>query len=138
MLYTTFSGMNNNKIIRERERERERERVLTFWVPCCECSYGFDIKAIQFFRNFFLRIENLGTEKKLFVLQEATTEAMLRINNWCTLQWSLEVKTYSVLWNLFKGYSFWIRIWLTLNCLFTFFAIYFVDRKYGQQLDRYR
>jgi uncharacterized membrane protein len=25
----------------------------------------------------FLRIENLGTEKKNFVLQEATTEAML-------------------------------------------------------------
>jgi hypothetical protein len=24
----------------------------------------------------FLRIENLGTEKKIFVLQEATTEAM--------------------------------------------------------------
>jgi hypothetical protein len=27
MLYTTFSGMNNNKIIRERERERERESL---------------------------------------------------------------------------------------------------------------
>jgi hypothetical protein len=31
------------------------------------------------FCGFFpLRIENLGTEKNLFVLQEATTEAMLR------------------------------------------------------------
>ena len=26
MLYTTFTGMNNNKIIPEREREREREK----------------------------------------------------------------------------------------------------------------
>jgi hypothetical protein len=37
------------------------------------------------------------------------------INNWCTSQWPLEVKTYSILWKVFKGYSFWMRIWLTSN-----------------------
>ena len=37
------------------------------------------------------------------------------INNWCRLQWSLEVKTCLVLWKVFKGYNFWIRIWLTSN-----------------------
>jgi hypothetical protein len=37
------------------------------------------IRRHLIFADFFLlRIENLGTEKKLFVLQEATTEAMLQ------------------------------------------------------------
>ena len=36
-------------------------------------------KTFYFCGFFFLRIENLGTEKNLFVLQESTTEAMLRL-----------------------------------------------------------
>jgi hypothetical protein len=35
-------------------------------------------KTFNFCGFFFLRIQNLGTEKKYFVSQEATTEAMLR------------------------------------------------------------
>ena len=44
---------------------------------------------------------------------------------WCTSQWSLEVKTYSILWKVFKDYSFWIRIWLTSNLsLETIFSLF--------------
>jgi hypothetical protein len=43
------------------------------------CGFGLKRRhAFNFCRIFFLRIENFGTEKKLFVLQEATTEAMLQ------------------------------------------------------------
>jgi hypothetical protein len=41
------------------------------------CGFWLKKKAFNFCRFFPLRIENLGTEKKLFVWQEATTEAML-------------------------------------------------------------
>jgi len=42
------------------------------------CGFGLNRKHFNFCGFFFLQIENLGTEKKLFVLQQATTEAMLR------------------------------------------------------------
>ena len=45
----------------------------------------------------FLRIENLGTEKKIVCITGSNNWSDVAINNWCTLQWSLEVKTYLVL-----------------------------------------
>ena len=42
------------------------------------CSFGLKRRHLIFADFFPLRIENLGTGKNLFVLQEATTEAMLR------------------------------------------------------------
>ena len=65
------------------------------------------------------------------------------INNWCTLQWSLEVKTYLVLWKVFKGCSFWICIWLTSNLSKKLFFHCFRDlfcwqEIQSQQLDQYR
>ena len=68
-------------------------------------------KTFNFCGFFFLRIENLGTEKKKICI----TGGDVTINNWCTSQWSLEIKKYSILWKVFKDYSFWIRIWLTSN-----------------------
>jgi hypothetical protein len=44
-----------------------------------------------------LRIENLGTEKKIVCITGSNNWSDVAINNWCTLQWSLEVKTYLVL-----------------------------------------
>jgi hypothetical protein len=49
-----------------------------------------------FCRFFFLRIVNLGTEKKFVCITGSNKWSDVTINNWCTLQWSLEVKTYLV------------------------------------------
>ena len=70
------------------------------------------------------------------------TGSNVTINNWCTLQWSLEVKTCVVLWKVFKGYSFWICIWLTSNLSLFFFHcfhnLFCWQEIQSQQLDRYR
>jgi len=93
------------------------------------CSFGLKRRHLIFADFFFCRLK-ISAPKKIVCITGSNNRSDVTINNWCTLQWSLEVKTYLVLWNLFKGCSFWIRIWLTSNCLFTFFAIYFVGRKY--------
>ena len=54
-------------------------------------------KTFKFCGFFFLRIENLGTEKKIVCITGSNNWSDVTIKNWCTLQWSLEVKTYLVL-----------------------------------------
>ena len=80
----------------------------------------------------FLRIENIGTKKKN--CSGSNNWSDVAINNWCTLQWSLEVKTFSSLESFqtlqllnmhLVNFKFVLR-----NNFFTVFAIYFVDRKY--------
>jgi hypothetical protein len=75
------------------------------------CSFGLKRRHLMFADFFLLRIEKSHHRKKFVCI----TGSDVMINNWCTSQWSLEVKTYSILWKVFKGYSFWIRIWLTSN-----------------------
>ena len=53
--------------------------------------------TFNFCEFLFLRIENLGTEKKIICITGSNNWSDVAINNWCTLQWSLEVKTYLVL-----------------------------------------
>jgi hypothetical protein len=72
-------------------------------------------KTFNFCGFFFLQIVNLSIEKKIVCITGSNKWSDVTINNWCTLQWSLEVKSYLVLQKVFKRYNFWIRIWLTSN-----------------------
>ena len=63
----------------------------------------------------FCGLKISAPKKKIVCITGSNNWSNVTINNWCTLQWSLEVKTYLVLQKFFKRYNFWIRIWLTSN-----------------------
>ena len=74
------------------------------------CGFGIKRRHLIFAIFFSADWKCRHRKKKICI-----TGSDVMINNWCTSQWSLEVKTYSILWKVFKGYSFWIRIWVTSN-----------------------
>ena len=78
------------------------------------CGFGLKRRHLIFVEFVFCRLKILAP-KFLFGITGSNNWSDVAISNWCTLQWSFEVKTYLVLWKIFKGYSFWIRIWLTSN-----------------------
>jgi hypothetical protein len=66
-------------------------------------------KTFNFCGFFFLRIVNLRTEKKMLQqLKRCYDKQLVHIT---VILRSINI----VLWKVFKGYSFWIRIWLTSN-----------------------
>ena len=78
-------------------------------------------RIFNFCGFFFPAVWKSRHRKKKFCI----TGGDVTINNWCTSQWSLEVKKYSILWKVFKHYSFWIRIWLTSNLFYeTIFSLF--------------
>jgi len=103
------------------------------------CGFGLKRRHLIFADFFFCGLKISAPKKKIVCITGSNNWSDATINNRCTLQWSLEVKTYLALWKVFKGYSFWICIWLTSNLAFHLFRDLFCWQEIrSQQLDRYR
>ena len=87
---------------------------ILMWIEYCITGNFCSVKFLRFltkkkifkFCGFFFWGLKISAPKKIICITGSNNWNDVTINNWYTLQWSLEVNTYLV----FIGYSFWTRL----------------------------